>query len=221
MVPKHLPARLLAAGLLLAGATAARADLFVCTSASGKTISADRPPPECADRPIRELRPDGSIRRVIEPPITAEQKAAREEERKRQIEEAERRRSQMRRDLALLETYASEGEIESTRNRALGDRQRIIERAQKKLEELRRDRKRLEEETEFYANRELPEKLKRALTYNSELVKSQERAIADQKNEMARVNERYDREVKRFRELLHAGAQPVQREPNPGDNGRK
>jgi hypothetical protein len=207
LVPVALAIALLAAGT-------AQAQLYVCTTASGKTITADRPPPECADRPIRELRADGSVRRVIEPPLTSEQRAQRDAERKRQIEEADRQRSQMRRDLALLETYASEAEIEASRNRALGDRQVLIERATKRLEELKRDRKRLDNEAEFFVKRDMPEKLKRAFAANNEMMSTQHKAIADTRADMARVNERYDGEAKRFRELIKGGATPVQRDPD-------
>jgi hypothetical protein len=203
--------------LALACAGGASAQLYVCTTPGGKTITADRPPTECADRQIRELRSDGSVRRVIEPPMTNEQRKAREDEIKRQIEENERQRSQMRSDLSLLETYASESEIESARNRALGDRQVLIERATKRLDELKRERKKLDDESEFYVKRELPEKLKRGLASNNEMVKSQGKAIADTKSDMQRVNERYDNYLKRFRELLKSGAQPVQRPVEKAD----
>jgi hypothetical protein len=208
----HLSGHLFVLALALAGAGSVHAQLYVCTAPSGRTITADRPPTECADRPIRELRPDGSVRRVIEPPLTAEQRAARDAEAKRQIDERERQRSQMRRDLSLLETYGSENEIESTRNRALGDRQVLIERAGKRVEELKRERKKLDDETEFYTKRDMPEKLKRALAANNEMVKTQDKIIADTKADMARVNERYDLEVKRFRELVTSGAKPVIRQ---------
>ena len=204
-------ARALVTLLAVVGAGGAHAQLFVCTTSAGKTITADRPPVECPDRPIRELRSDGSIRRTIEPPLTAEQRAERDAEAKRQIEEAERQRGQMRRDLSLLETYGSESEIEATRNRALGDRQVLIERAVKRMDELKHERKRLDDESEFYVKRDLPEKLRRALAANNELVISQQKIIADTRADMARVNERYDAESKRFRELVSSGAQPVQR----------
>ncbi|HUL64537.1 MAG TPA: hypothetical protein VLW55_07955 [Burkholderiaceae bacterium] len=207
-------AHALVALLAVIGASGARAQLFVCTTSAGKTITADRPPLECADRPVRELRSDGSVRRTIEPPLTAEQRAERDAEAKRQIEEAERRRGQMRRDLSLLETYGSESEIEATRNRALGDRQVLIERAVKRMDELKRERKKLDDETEFYEKHDLPEKLKRALAANNEMVSSQQKAIAETKADMARVNERYDAESRRFRELVSSGAQPVQRPPD-------
>jgi hypothetical protein len=204
-------AHLLVALLAVIGTGSAHAQLFVCTTSAGKTITADRPPVECSDRPVRELRSDGSIRRTIEPPLTAEQRAERDAEAKRQIEEADRQRGQMRRDLSLLETYGSEGEIEATRNRALGDRQLLIERAVKRMDELKHERKRLDDETEFYVKRDLPEKLRRALAANNEMVVSQQKIISDTKADMARVNERYDAESRRFRELVSSGAQPVQR----------
>jgi len=211
MAPDKLVLHALVAVLATVFSGGARAQLFVCTAPSGRTITADRPPLECADRPVRELRPDGSVRRIIEPPLTPEQRAAREAEARRQIEEAERQRGQMRRDLSLLETYGSENEIEATRNRALSDRQVLIERAVKKMDELKRERKKLDDESEFFSKRELPEKLKRELAANNDMVKSQQKAITDVRADMARVNERYDAEARRFRELVTSGAQPVQR----------
>jgi hypothetical protein len=197
--------------LLLLAAPLARAQLFVCTDARGRTLTGDRPPPECVDRQVRELRADGSVRRVIEPPLSPEQKAAREAETKRQREEAERQRAQMRRDLALLETYASEAEIEETRNRALGSRQQIIDRAQQRLAVHKKERRRLDTEAEFFAKREMPDKLKRAFEANAALTRSEQRVIDEVRADMERVNARFDAELKRWRGLVSAGGQPVQR----------
>lgn len=196
---------------LLLAAPLAQAQLYVCTDARGRTITGDRPPPECADRQVRELRSDGSVRRTIEPPMTAEQKAAREAEAKRQREEADKQRAQMRRDLALLETYASEAEIEDTRNRALGSRQQIIDRALKRIEDHQRERKKLDNEAEFFAKREMPDKLKRAFEANATLTRSEQRIVEDVRADMERVNARFDAELARWRQLVNSGAQPVQR----------
>lgn len=203
----------LTAFVLLAVLPAAQAQLYVCTDARGRTYTGDRPPPECADRAVRELRKDGSVRRLIEPPLTPEQRAARDAEVKRQQEEAEKQRAQMRRDLALLETYASEAEIEDARNRALGSRQQLIARAQERLQQHERDRKKLDSEAEFYANRALPEKLKRAYDTNAALVRSEGRVMDEVRADMDRVNARFDGELARFRALVNAGAQPAQRAP--------
>ncbi len=195
--------------LLLAGS--AQAQLYVCTDAKGRTYSGDKPPVECADRQVRELRSDGSVRRVIEPPLTPEQKAARAAEEKRQKEEAERQRENMRKDLALLDAYANEQEIEETRNRALASRIAIIERAKKRIEDHAKDRKKIDQEAEFYAKREVPEKIKRSYQLNDSLVRSEEKIIADAKADMDRVNERFDNDLRRFRELINAGAKPATR----------
>lgn len=208
------PSHLLIALTLLAAVPLVRAQLYVCTDARGRTITGDRPPPECADRSVRELRSDGSVRRVIEPPLTPEQKAARDAEAKRQREEAEKQRAQMRRDLALLETYASETEIEETRNRALGSRQQLIDRAVQRLAEHQREKKKLDNEAEFYAKRQMPDKLKRAFDANATLTRSEQKIIDDVRADMDRVNGRFDAELKRWRELVSAGAQPVQRSGN-------
>ncbi|MFN3564527.1 MAG: DUF4124 domain-containing protein [Burkholderiaceae bacterium] len=197
----------------LAGAAAAQHSIFVCSDAKGRTVSGDRPPAECVGA-IRELRPDGSVRRVIEPPLTPEQKAARAAEEKRQREEAEKQRAQMRKDLALLETYASEEEIENARARALATRQALIERATRRMEEHKRERRKLDNEAEFYAKREMPDKLKRAFEGNAALMRSEEKIIADARAEMQRINERFDAERRRWRELVSAGAIPVQRGPS-------
>src|SRR5882672_4497644 len=198
------------AALLLGVALSApaAAQLFVCTDARGRTISGDRPPPECAERTVRELRSDGSVKRVIEPPPSAEQRAAREAEEKRRIEDAEKRRASMRKDLALLDAYANENEIESVRQRALASRQTMIERSLQHMEEHMREKKRLDAEAEFYTKRPMPDSLKRQFETNASLIRSEERIIRDVRADMERINERYDAEKKRWRELVDSGATP-------------
>lgn len=207
--PVRTKAAIVAGLLTLAALSApARAELYVCTDEKGRTISSDRIPRECLDRPIRELRSDGSVKRVIEPPKPPEVRAAQEAEERRRREEAEVRREQIRKDLALMEAYTNEGEIENTRNRALADRQRIIERAVERKKLLDEQRKKLDLESEFYQGRELPEKLKRSYETLESLQRSEDRIIADVRADMARINDRFDADAKRYRELLNAGATP-------------
>ena len=44
-------------------------------------------------------------------------------------------------------------------------------------------------------------------------VTAEEKIIAEARGEVARINERFDAEKKRFRELVAQGARPVQRNP--------
>ena len=186
--------------------------LYVCTTTSGRTLTGDLPPPECQNVIIRELNRDGSIKRVIEPPLTPEQKKKRELEEKQRHERERQAQEQLRKDRALLETYASEDEIEASRDRALADQQALIDRANQQLKELNLDKKRLDEENEFYLKREAPPKLKRDLEENATLRAQQRKTIDNIRADMQRINERYDAEQQRFRELVMRGATPVQRQ---------
>jgi hypothetical protein len=203
--------RLVVAALLVLGGGVVQAQMYSCTTASGQRINADRPPPECADRTIRVMRLDGTPMPSIEPPPTPEERRKRELEEKRRIEEAELKLQQKRSDRSLLETYSTVEEIEAHRSRFLGDLQANIDRGTRQKLELQRERKKLDEESEFYTKRELPEKLKRQLAANNEMMKSQDKLIADMNAEKARVNSRFDALAKRFRELVDAGATPIQR----------
>ena len=203
-------------GALALACAPASATLFVCTADDGRTITADRPPGECANLPVKELRPDGSVRRIIEPPLTEEQRRARVEKLRREYLEQEAKRTQARRDIALMETYASEAEIEAARQAALSSRQSMIDRSRRRLEGFAAERTKLEQEAEFYATRTLPAKLERAIESNKDLTQVEHRLIADMQADMARINQRFDIELARFRELVLAGARPLVRTGDAG-----
>ena len=200
---------------LMALPVGAHAQLYVCTTPGGRTLTGDLPPPECQNVQIRELNRDGSVRRIIEPPLTPDQRKKRDEEDKARRERERGAQEQLRKDRALLEAYAGEDEIESARDRVLAERQALIERANQQLKEYRADHKRLEEESEFYAKRTLPDKLQRALADNTELQEQLRHQIEEIRADMQRINERYDADLRRYRELVLRGATPVQRKTDP------
>jgi hypothetical protein len=210
------PLRLtIGAGLLVAAASvAAQSSIYNCT-ANGRTYSGDRPPPECVNSDIRELNRDGSLRRVIPRPLTLDEQRARAVEAKKRLEEEEKTMSQRRRDRSLLEAYANEEEIEAARSKALDSSNLVIARSTKRIENLKIEKKRLDDESEFYRKREVPENIKRGYILNTQSVSAEEKVIAEARAETQRVNERFDAEKKRFRELLAQGARPVQRNPEP------
>jgi len=201
---------------LALAATPARATVYVCTTPDGRTITGDLPPAECFGVPIRELRADGSVRRVIEPPLTEEQRRARAEQAQRERREREAKRAQARQDIALLETYATEKDIEEARRVALTSRQEMIERSRKRLETFAAERKKLDDEAEFYVSRKLPAKLEHAFEANDSLVQAEHRLIAEMEADLARINKRFDAEAQRYRELMSAGAKPLLRTSDGG-----
>jgi hypothetical protein len=222
-------------GTLMRGAlrraVACAASLFACTAAyaqsqplaapiyscvaNGRTYSGDRPPPECVNSDIRELNRDGSVRRVIPRPMTQEEQKARALEAKKRLEEEEKLLAQRRRDRSLLEAYASESEIEAARVKALDTSNEVIRRSQARIERMDAERKRLDDEAEFYKKRDLPDSIKRAYANNEQEKAAELKIVKDARIEVQRINDRFDAEKKRFRELVAQGANPVQRNPEP------
>jgi hypothetical protein len=186
-----------------------------CCVANGRTYSGDRPPPECVNSDIRELNKDGSVRRVIPRPLTLEEQRARALEAKRRNDEEERALAQRRRDRSLLEAYASEDEIEAARAKALETSSKVIRRSEERLDRMEADRRHLDQESEFYRNRELPSSIKRAYANNEQERTAELKIVGEARLEMQRINDRFDSDKKRFRELIEQGARPVQRNPEP------
>jgi hypothetical protein len=210
-----LLAILLASGEAGAQASQAAPTTIYSCVANGRTFSGDRPPPECANSDIRELNRDGSVRRVIPRPLTAEEQKARALEAKKRIDDEERLLAQRRRDRALLEAYANEDEIEAARAKSLDTSNEVLRRSQARIEKMDAERKRLDDETEFYKNRAIPDTLKRAYSNNEQERTAELKIVSEARSEMQRINERFDADRKRFRELVSQGARPVQRNPEP------
>lgn len=98
-----------------------------CCEVGGQPICGDVLPVACYGRAYRELSPQGTIRREVHEPLSAEEVARREEElRRRRMIEAEALKQQ-RIDRALRETYRSLEDLDMRRDRALAEFDRSIE----------------------------------------------------------------------------------------------
>ncbi len=170
-------------------------------------------PPECANSDVRELNRDGSVRRIIPRPLTQEELRARALEAKKRLEEEDRQLAQRRRDKSLLEAYANDEEIEAARAKSLESATQALARAGQRIDGLHGERKKLDDESEFYKKRVLPDQIKRSYVSNQQQVSAEEKILNEARLEIQRINERFDAEKKRFRELLAQGARPVQRNP--------
>lgn len=203
---------LITAGACGAAESTPLGSIFTCT-VNGKTFSGDRPPQECANADMRELNRDGSVRRVLARPLTQDELRARAFEAKKRLEEEDKQLAQRRRDKSLLEAYASDEEIEAARVKSLESATQAMARAKLRISDLNGERKKLDDEAEFYKKRVLPDQIKRSFVSNQQEVSQAEKILNDALMETKRINERFDAEKKRFRELLAQGARPVQRNP--------
>lgn len=171
----------------------AHAAIYMCKDASGRTITSDRPIPECADRTMRELNSAGALKREIAPPPTPEQKRLAEEQiRQRQAAElamTEQRRS----DQAMLARYRSETDIENARLRETTTLANLIVQQKSALQVARSD---------WRAT--AGNKIKQDLA--AERVQEIAASIRDSEIDLEQLNAKYDGVLRRYRELNSVAA---------------
>lgn len=180
----------------------AAGNLYCCIDEAGKQVCGDLLPQACYGRAYREIGTTGRTVRNVEAPLTTEQRAERaEEEAQLKIEEAAQREKR-RKDQALLNTYGSEKEIELLRTRAREDVQKAIAAADEKIAEIRGRRKKYENEAEFYKKKELPPTVRKGLQDADFEIKAQELVIESKTKELEIIREKYDEDLRRFRDIM-------------------
>ena len=155
------------------------------------------------DREQRELSPSGSVRRVIPPEPTAEERAALDAKRKADAEQTARQSEEKRKERALLSRYPNEAAHQRERVKALESVDVVEATIHKRIEELVKQRAKLDEETAFYAKdpAKTPPLLKRKIQDNESLVSAQQNALQQQGAERQRLSERFDAELEQLRKL--------------------
>lgn len=197
---------LLTAGWVAAaclGSQAAAQAIYTCVDGKGRTITSDRPIIECLDRTQHELTRTGTIKRVIGPSLTVEERAAQEAREKQAAEVRAREAEEKRRDRALLVRYPTRGMHDQERATALAQIDAVIKASSKRTLELAEQRKAIDAEFEFYVKdpSRAPASLKRRLEENESSVGVQKRFIAEQEQEKKRVDARFDEELAKLKEL--------------------
>ena len=188
--------------------------IFTCTSAAGRRLTADRPIAECLDREQRVLNRDGSLRMVMQPSLTADERAALEEAERKKVQERIAKQDAIRRDRNLLARYPNEAAHERARQAALEPVRDSILASQKRVAELEKERKPLISETEFYAGKPLPAKLRNQIGEVDASLQAQQQLLVTQQAEVGRINALYDAELARLRKLW-GGAEPGSLGPLP------
>ena len=188
---------------VLFGGIAMAQDIYTCVDAKGRTITADRPIAECTDRTQRELTRSGLVKRYVGPSLTAREQAALDVKEKQAAENRAREIEERRRDRALLQRYPIRTAHDQERAAALVQIDEVIKASNKRRGELADQRKAIATEYEFYAKNpaKAPGALKRSLEENENSVAVQQRFIHDQEAEKKRVNQRFDEELVRLKQL--------------------
>jgi hypothetical protein len=182
--------------------------IYTCVDAQGRKLTSDRPIPECNDREQKLLNPSGTVKQKIGPSLTAAERAAQEAKEKKELEERNRLSEEHRRDKALMSRYPNRAAHDKERNEALAQISAVSKAATTRLAELAAQRRKLDDEMEFYKKNpdKAPEYLRRQVEENSQSAAVQRRFIADQEDEVRRVNGRFDDELTRLRQLWAASS---------------
>ena len=182
--------------------------VYTCVDAKGRKLTSDRPIVECIDREQKILNPSGTVRARVGPSLTAKELADIEAKEKREAEERNRTAEEKRRDRALLTRYPSKAVHDQERADALAQITVVIKAASNRLEELGKQRRSIDEEMEFYKKdpTKAPAYVRRQLEENTQSQAVQRRFIGEQEAEVKRVNERFDDELGRLKQLWAAAA---------------
>jgi hypothetical protein len=179
---------------------------FVCKPPGGSMIMRDDLPPECASVEIREVNPDGTLKRVIPPPRTTQQRKAEEDAQKRRTECVQQNEAQKQGDETLLRRYPMEVDLVVARDRALANEKARVEQQNQRLKELKLARARLEGEKASYQGRQMPDALKSGFEANDSATAAAEHQIEATNSGIGRLAEKFDADLKRYRELVKGTA---------------
>lgn len=206
----HRP--VLAAAVLLLSTMVHAADtgstlIYSCVDAAGKRLTSDRPIAECNAREQRVLNADGSVRRVMPPSPTPDERADMEA-RDREVSALRvARQDAIRRDRNLLARFPDEPAHVKARQSAQAEVQKDLRVSEARLAALQAERKTLLNEAEFYAGAKMPVKLKGQIDANDVALEAQRSQLQNQQLEVVRINKHFDLEIVRLKKLW-GGAQP-------------
>ncbi len=218
--------------LAMASALAAHG-AYKCKDERGVTLIGDTPPAGCANVVMYEISRTGAVLRKIDPTPTPEQLKARQEEAERAKEAAKAAAEQRRKDLALLATYSSEKEFDTSRDINLEPVDLRIKSAHERAEAVDKRIKELDDEMDFYRagksakskgkGREAPLQLISDLARARKEKESLQAAIAGYEKEKVEIRERYAVDKKRWVELkkLHREGKLDLRDPKEIEAARK
>jgi vacuolar-type H+-ATPase subunit I/STV1 len=190
--------------LLVAGPAAAQ-KLYKYVDSEGRVRYTDRPPIDMTGRASEQLNQQGTVIRRNAAAPTAEELAAREEERKRQLEAEAAAREERRKNLALLATYPSLQDLEEAQARALGNNAEATKQVQMRIAELQKRQQKLEADAEFHKGKPLPLLLKRDIFDVEADLRAQSDLLEVKKREVDAINARYGEDKRRYLEITKSG----------------
>lgn len=199
---------LAASALWGATAGAQTQGIYTCVDSKGRRITSDRPIVECLDREQHKLGNTGIVRQVVPPSYTADERAKLENKQRAENEIKARAAEEKRRERALLIRYPNQAVHDKERAEALSQIDDVIAAVNKREAALVQQRKEVDAEMEFYQSdpSKAPFWLRRKLEDSEKQMVVQKRFLEEQAQEKLRINQRFDEELGKLRQLWSPSA---------------
>ena len=197
----------LVAVIVCAGAHA-QSGIYTCVDSQGRRITADRPIAACIDREQRELNPSGTVRRLVGPTMTERERAVEDDRVRRASIDRARAQEEARRERALLVRYPNQQAFDADRQAALRQSDESVAFARQRVAELLRQRGDITGAAAQFTSRAVtvPAGLQQDIASNTQALEFQQAMVAAQRKDRERIDQRFDAEQIRLRELWAADA---------------
>jgi replicative superfamily II helicase len=179
----------------------AAAGMYKWTDDKGVVHYSDQMPPDEVNKGTVLLDKQGRQVKKIEPAPSATELKAKAAEDEREKANARLKAEKARKDLALLQSYSSEEEIEIARNRAVSAIDGQVKSAQGYSADLARRQQELEKQKSATAGKPVPAALENELSTITGELGRQAQLIAQKKGELVTINARYDADKQRWRDI--------------------
>ena len=191
----------LAMWLIVSVPGAVAAGMYKWTDDKGAVHYSDQMPPEAVNKGTTVFDKQGRPVKKIEAAPTAEQLKAKEQEEERQKASTRVRDDQTRKDMALLQSYTSENEIELAKSRAISAVANQIKSAETYTAELTRRQQELEKQKVALAGKPMSAALESEMSSLNEEIGRQGRLLTQKKDELATISARYEFDKRRWQEI--------------------
>jgi len=182
-------------------------ETYRCVGKDGKKYYQSTVPRECIGQPMEVLNAQGMVVRRFDAQASAAERAKKQEEDEQAKKRAAISKEEGRRNRALLATYTSEKDIDNARARALKDNEFSVKDIEKKIALMKQKIADTQKEMKASADKKQPTDKHVQTIKNTEFdIKTQEQLLATKLREVDSINQRYDEDKKRYRELTQGAS---------------
>ena len=197
----------LAGALVLVSPGASAQLLYCCVDQKKVTHCSDSLPQQCIGKAYTIRGRDGKLVKDVPPPMTPEQRKAKEELEKKRAQDEIARKEQGLKDKALLATYSSEAEVDKARTRAEAEVEDGLKKTEAQLAAAEKKKADLTDKNVIKEKMAPDEKAKMLADLDHEIATVRE-LLEAKKKDMETVRQKFAEDKRRYIEIKGRSAAP-------------